>query len=204
MKKNKILIVYGTRYGATTGTAEEIAKVLQDGELDVKVVNLKKEKVRDIAEYELIVIGSGMQIDRWTRKAVGFLKRFSRELENKKVALFVSSGAQALTEHDGNPEEIGRARKKYLEEKASKYNLNPISMGLFGGIWDYNNMPFWAKKFMGPLKIKIKAAGIKETKPGVYDTRNWDAIQNWAKELAKKLANPPIVNGEMSKIAECN
>jgi len=105
-------------------------------------VNLKKEKVRDIAEYELIVIGSGMQIDRWTRKAVGFLKRFSRELENKKVALFVSSGAQGLPDNDGDPEKIGEARRKYLEEKASKYNLHPISMGLFGGIWDYNNMPF--------------------------------------------------------------
>lgn len=204
MKKNKILIVYGTRYGATTGTAEEIAKVLQDEELDVKVVNLKKEKVRDIAEYELIIIGSGIQIYRWTSKAEGFLKRFSRELENKKVALFVSSGAQGLPDNDGDLEKIERARRKYLEEKASKYNLHPISMGLFGGIWDYNNMPFWAKKFMGPLKLELKAAGIKETKPGVYDTRNWDTIQNWAKDLAKEMANPPIIKGEMSEIAKCN
>ena len=122
MKKNKILIVYGTRYGATTGTAEEIAKILQEEDLDVNVVNLKEEKVRDIAEYELIIIGSGIQIYRWTSKAEGFLKQFSRELEN-----------------------------------------------------------------MGPFKLELKAAGIKETKPGVYDTRNWDAIQNWAKELAKEM-----------------
>jgi len=187
MKKNKILIVYGTRYGATTGTAEEIAKILQEEDLDVNVVNLKEEKVRDIAEYELIIIGSGIQIYRWTSKAEGFLKQFSRELENKKVALFVSSGAQGLPDNDGDPEKIGEARRKYLEEKASKYNLHPISMGLFGGIWDYNNMPFWARKFMGPFKLELKAAGIKETKPGVYDTRNWDAIQNWAKELAKEM-----------------
>ena len=105
-------------------------------------VNLKEEKVRDIAEYELIIIGSGIQIYRWTSKAEGFLKQFSRELENKKVALFVSSGAQGLPDNDGDPEKIGEARRKYLEEKASKYNLHPISMGLFGGIWDYNNMPF--------------------------------------------------------------
>lgn len=187
MKKNKILIVYGTRYGATTGTAEEIAKVLREEELDVKVVNLKKEKVQDIAEYELIIIGSGIQIYRWTSKAESFLKRFNRELENKKVALFVSSGAQGLPENDEDPEKIGEARRKYLEEKASKYNLHPISMGLFGGIWDYNNMPFWAKKFMGPFKLELKAAGIKETTPGVYDTRNWKTIQNWAKELAKEM-----------------
>ncbi len=204
MKKNKILIVFGTRYGATIGTAEEIAKIFQDEGFDVNIVNIKKEKVRNIAEYDLIVIGSGIQIDRWTKKAEGFLKRYNEELKNKKVALFVSSGTQALIEHGGNPEKIGRAKRKYLEEKASKYNLNPVSIGLFGGIFDYNNMPFWSKKVMDSLKIEIKAARIKETKPDVYDTRNWNAIQNWTKELIINMANPPIINGEMSEIAKFN
>ena len=30
MEKVKVLIVYGTRYGATKSTAEELAKILQD------------------------------------------------------------------------------------------------------------------------------------------------------------------------------
>ena len=46
----KTLIVYGTRYGATAGTSEEIAKVLREEGFDVKVVNAKKEKVKDISE----------------------------------------------------------------------------------------------------------------------------------------------------------
>jgi menaquinone-dependent protoporphyrinogen IX oxidase len=41
------LIVYGTRYGATAGTSEEIAKVLQGEGFDVKVVNAKEEKIKD-------------------------------------------------------------------------------------------------------------------------------------------------------------
>ncbi len=40
----KTLIVYGTRYGATTGTSEEIAKILQNEGFDVKVTNAKQEK----------------------------------------------------------------------------------------------------------------------------------------------------------------
>jgi flavodoxin len=42
----KVLIVYGTRFGATTGTAEEIAGILSGEGAEVKVVNAKKEKVR--------------------------------------------------------------------------------------------------------------------------------------------------------------
>ena len=63
----KGLIVYGSRYGATRGTSEEIARVLRDEGIEVRVVNLKEEKVDDISEYELIIIGSGMKIDRWTK-----------------------------------------------------------------------------------------------------------------------------------------
>ena len=47
----KTLIVYGTRYGATAGTSEEIAKVLRDEGFDVRVVNAKEEKVDDISSH---------------------------------------------------------------------------------------------------------------------------------------------------------
>ena len=42
----KTLIVYGTRYGATTGTSNEIAKVLLEAGFEIKVVNAKEEKIR--------------------------------------------------------------------------------------------------------------------------------------------------------------
>ena len=70
----KALIVYGTRYGATASTSEEIAEILRKEGFDVQVVNAKNDKVQDISEYELIIVGSGMQIDRWTGEAEGFLK----------------------------------------------------------------------------------------------------------------------------------
>ena len=40
----KALIVYGTRYGATASTSEEIAEVLRTEGFDVRVVNAKEEK----------------------------------------------------------------------------------------------------------------------------------------------------------------
>ena len=119
----KTLIVYGTRYGATAGTSEEIARVLREEGFEVRIVNSKEEKVDDISEYELIVVGSGMKIDRWTKEPEKFLRKFKTELTKKKVAVFVSSGIQAIYQYEGNTEAMERGRKKYLEEKAEKFLL---------------------------------------------------------------------------------
>ncbi len=53
----KSLIVYATRYGATKGTSEEIARIMRDENIDVKIDNLKEEKIKDISEYDLVVVG---------------------------------------------------------------------------------------------------------------------------------------------------
>jgi menaquinone-dependent protoporphyrinogen IX oxidase len=183
----KALIVYGTRYGATEGTSEEIAKVLRGEGLDVKVANAGKEKIRNISEYELVIVGSGMQMARWTGAAEKFLGKFQKELSSKKVAIFVSSGAQALLQHEEKTQELEKARKQYLEDKAAKYNLHPISMVIFGGVWDFNRMFFLFRKTLASFKPRIEEAGFKEVRPGVYDTRDWDSIRGWAKEIATKV-----------------
>ena len=176
----KVLIVYGTRYGATESTSEEIAKVLQGEGIEVKVVNAKKERVKDISPYDLVIVGSGMQMAKWTGAAENFFKKFQKELASKKVAIFVSSGAQAIIEYEKKTEEIEKARKQYLEDKAAKYNLRPISMAIFGGVWDYNKMFFLLRKTLESTKQTIEAAGFKEIEPGLYDTRD-----------LKKMPKPP-------------
>jgi len=60
-------------------------------------------------------------------------------------------------------------------------------LGLFGGVYDFNNIPWWSKKFMASVKPKLEAAGFKETKTGVYDTRDLNAIRNWTKEVAQTV-----------------
>ena len=125
------LIAYATRYGATTGTSEEIARVLRGERFDVKVVNLKEEKIRDISEYDLIIVGSGMQMGKWTFEAEGFLRRFHEELGQKKHALFASS-MKTVSEREGKAEDVKGIRKAALEDKVAQYRLHPIALGLFG------------------------------------------------------------------------
>jgi menaquinone-dependent protoporphyrinogen oxidase len=118
------LIAYGTRYGATAGTSEEIAKMLREEGINVWVANVKEEKVNDISEYELIIVGSGIKIDRWTKEPENFLKKFKKELRNKKVAIFVSSGIQAIHEYENNNEAM-RARTQVTKD-LMKINLEKL------------------------------------------------------------------------------
>jgi len=181
----KALIVYGTRYGATASTSQEIAAILRQEGLEIKVVNAKEEKVKDIAPYDLVIVGSGIQINRWTSEPESFLKKFQKQLAPKKVALFVSCGSASHLYVD-KPQDVAQTKIKYLDEKAAKYNLHPFALGFFGGIYNFNKTPWWAKKAMDAERPKI-AAAYKETEPGVYDIRDWTAIRNWAKQLAQTV-----------------
>jgi len=164
----KVLIVYGTRYGATEGTSEEIAKVLRSEGLDVRVVNARKEKVKDISEYDLVIVGSGMQMAKWTGAAEKFLREFQKELSSKKVAIFVSSGAQALIEYEKKTEEIEKARKQYLEDKAVSSALeHPDVLGAGAKK---------RKKLKSPKKKM--AAVMKEFKRGTLRSGSGEKVTN--------------------------
>jgi menaquinone-dependent protoporphyrinogen IX oxidase len=181
------LIVYGTSYGSTKETSEEIAKILRDKNFDIKIINAQEEKIKDISEYNLIIVGSSLANCKWNSQAEGFLKKFHKELQNKELALFVSS-IKTIAEREGNTEEIAKIRKIALDDKVSKYGLKPITTGLFGGVLDYNKMGFLTRKAMETaFKSKLQKNGFKEIQPGVYDLRDWDEIRNWTRELAKKI-----------------
>jgi menaquinone-dependent protoporphyrinogen IX oxidase len=185
---SEALIVFGTKFGATASTSEEIANVLRQKGLEVRVVDAKQEKIRDIAEYDLVIVGSGIFNDKWASEPEEFLKKFQKELAAKKVALFVSSGAGCKVLTEGKPERIAEARRKHLEEKAAMYNLQPVALGLFSGIYDYSKVPWFVRRVRRVQEIKQKIeAAYKETQPGVYDTRDWNVIRTWAKELSQKV-----------------
>ncbi len=182
---SKALIVYGTRTGTAAVTAKEIAQTLQKQGIEVKVVDAKKEKIQSLNDYDLIIVGSGIQMGRWTGEPEDFLKKFQKELATKKVALFVNCGSAAEKLNLNKPEIAVNARKKYLEEKAAKYNLKVVALGLFSAIYNFNTMSWIMKKGMENERPKL-AACYKETEPGVYDTRDIEAIQKWTQELITK------------------
>jgi menaquinone-dependent protoporphyrinogen oxidase len=186
----KALIVFGTRYGTTANTSDVIADTLRQVGFEVKIVDVKKDKVRSISEFDLVIVGSGIQMGKWTREPEEFLKKYQNDLSTKKVALFVSCGsANPLSEGEQKNKEMNDAKKKYLEDKSVEYNVKPIALGFFGGCYEFNKMSWFFKKTLSSIKPKLEGAGYKESKAGVYDLRDLDAIRGWAREVARMVGS---------------
>ena len=92
-----------------------------------------------------------------------------------------------LQEEEKKAEVKEDAKRKYLEVKAAKYNISPIALGFFGGVYDFNKMSWVLRKTMSAIKPQLEEAGFKETRSGVYDLRNLDSIRDWAKEVAEMI-----------------
>jgi menaquinone-dependent protoporphyrinogen oxidase len=104
----KALVVYGTRWGGTIGVAERIGEEIGKAGFSVNVCDAKS-KLPDVSRYNLIVVGSGIRADAWTKSALNFLDRNVEALRSKKTALFVSCQMA-----DREEEAKQRAKKKYL------------------------------------------------------------------------------------------
>jgi len=126
MDGNKTLIAYQTKGGATEEAAKKIADALRDKfQLEVDLVDLKEQKIPDLARYQNIVIGGGVRGGKVYSKALKFLEN---DLRGKHVAFFVSSSWA------GTPGSYENAKARFVENTLAKYpNVNPVSTEAFGG-----------------------------------------------------------------------
>ena len=156
MTQNKTLVAYETKGGATRDSAQKIGEVLRSQyQLDVDVVDLKKQNVADFSPYHNIVIGGGVRAGNVYSNA---LKCLEHDFTGKNVAFFVSSGEA------GDPEKYQQAKIKFVDNVLAKYpHVQPVATEAFGGrmkilrknIWDNTDLAMveaWAdelgKKFV--------------------------------------------------------
>ena len=125
---HKTLVAYASKGGATKEAAQIISDMLKTRySLDVDVVDLRKDKKKlsNLAEYQHVVVGSGVRSGKVYDEALDFLKR---DFSNKNMAFFVCSGDA------GDPEKYEEACTKYVTNVLAKYaDLKPITTEAFGG-----------------------------------------------------------------------
>ena len=151
----------------------------QSGKVASQSTYTKQKKLPDIARYDLVVVGSGIRADTWTKPVLIFLESNAEKLRNKKTALFVSCQMVERGE-----EARQRTKKEYLLKVAEKYCLKPIAFGLFGGFVDFKKSHGIVVDVMVRVnRRKLLANGLDISK--VHDTRNWDCIEARAKHVAR-------------------
>ena len=83
MAHNKTLVAYESKSGATEEYARKIAEVLSyKYQLEVELVNLKKQDIKDCSLYRNFVIGGGVRGGRVYSKA---LKCLENDYSGKKI-----------------------------------------------------------------------------------------------------------------------
>jgi len=168
----KILIAYATKHGATSSAASKIADVLcEEGfQVDLKLAR----KVKNISEYDAVIVGSPIYIGQWLCGARQFLNRYQAVLAEKQVAVFVT--CTYLKDDDATPERRARAKELYIDPIFEKLpEIEPVSSGILSGEFLY--------KELYPVEyILMKLAKFPEG-----DFRNEEKIRTWALEISALL-----------------
>ena len=169
----KILVTYASNTGWTVGVAEAIGKTLAENGAKVDVLPMRN--IKDLSLYDAVVAGSAVNGGAWLPEAMQFVRRHQAELKRKPFAAFLV--CMTLTMKNG-----GQYRghvSSWLDPVRAL--VRPVSEGLFAGGLDIRKIP----SFSDRLKFRLSVL-FNVWKEG--DHRDWDAIQNWARELKPLLA----------------
>ena len=181
----RVIVVYGTRWGGTIGVAHKIADGLKGAGFEVNVANARANVPR-VADYDFIVVGSGIRADQWTKETLAFLKKNAIELRKKKTAMFVSCSMAERTETIVRE----KARETYLPKVVERFGLRPVSYGFFGG---YMNMKK-SHGFLADLVVRVNGRNLRRHGLdilGVTDNRDWIAIEAWTAEIIRAILDAP-------------
>jgi menaquinone-dependent protoporphyrinogen IX oxidase len=178
----KALVVYGSRWGGTVEVAQTIGKALVEEGVAAEVVDAKTSP-QNIADYDLLVIGSGLRADKWTKESLEFIEKNAATLKTKKTALFVSCSMA-----DRKDAGYDKGKKRYLDDIAAQYGLTPISLGYFGGLMDFS----YSHGILVDIIVRVNRRNLRKNgldTAKVHDTRDWKAIEAWGNEIAKLALN---------------
>lgn len=165
---SKVLIAYGSKYGATAEIAEAIGETLRQAGLQADVQ--PADRAGDPSSYDAVVLGSAVYIGRWRKEAANFLKDHEAALARRPVWLF-SSGPTG----EGDLEELmgGWSFPGALQPVADR--IHPRDAAIFRGAADENKMG------------RLDKWMLKNVKAATGDFRDWDAIAAWATSIAASL-----------------
>ena len=170
-----VLVVYGSRYGATRGIAERLAEILRSCGHQVDVQ--EGSALVDAKPYDAYVIGSAAYQGSWLKGPVEFVMRHIDLLADRPVWLFSSGPLGTSPTDDKGRDLLEMTRPSQFAELEDA--LAPRDMRVFYGALDPDRLHFLDKMVRRlPTGRRLLPAG---------DFRDWGAVDAWAREIAADL-----------------
>ncbi|MCK5074872.1 MAG: flavodoxin [Calditrichia bacterium] len=155
-------IIYMSKHGTTVKVANLIKEKINGQNIDL--INLKKDKAPDIAQYEKIIIGGSIHVGMIQKKIRKFCENNKDLLLTKKLALFI------ICMEKGEKRE-----KQFTDAFPEELREHSICNGLLGGEFVLENMNFFEKA------IVKKIAGVTSSTSAL----NTKALDDFIKKITE-------------------
>ncbi|MEV8099032.1 flavodoxin domain-containing protein [Kitasatospora sp. NPDC085879] len=163
MTKQRVLVAYGTKHGATAGIAREIGRVLDEEGFTTEV--LPAAEVTTVADFDAVVLGSAIYMNHWQHDALRCAHRHADELARRPVWLFSSGPVDSSAEQHEIPPVAQVADE--MERLHARGHVT------FGGSVTAETPGFVARSM------------VRHDKGG--DFRSSEHIRRWAREIGAEL-----------------
>ncbi len=160
-----ILVTSASRHGSTHEIAEAIAAALVERGLGAEARPM--EQVTDLDQYDAVVVGSAVYMNRWLAEARRFVQIHASELTALPVWLF-SSGPLGPPGHEIPP---GEAADVPVLRRLTR----AVGHRTFGGRIQMKALHFAERTIVRTIHAPEG------------DSRDWDAVDRFAGEIAEAL-----------------
>lgn len=161
----KVLVAAASKHGATEEIGARIGSVLQTRGHDVEV--RCPGQVRDLARYDVVVLGSAVYAGHWQKEAKELVQRESSLLRHRPVWLF-SSGPV------GDPP---KPQEEPVDVQEVVAATGAFEHHLFAGRIEKETLSL-------PERALVKALRVSEG-----DDRDWNEIERWAAAIADSISS---------------
>lgn len=158
--KNKVAVIYKSKYGSTKRYAGWIAI-----KLDADLYELSDIIDKDLKKYETIVYGS--YLHKGKIKGLNFITKNYDKIKNKNIIIFTVGLSKC------NDKTI----EKIADDNFDKELLKNIRLFYLKGAFDYNNLTF---------VDKVMTKGFKNS----LENKSYNELDKWNKEFLKNFYLP--------------
>ena len=179
----QVMVVVASRHGATRGIADRIGETLRAEGLEVSVFDAKEAPGPQWADA--VVIGGAAYMGKWLDEVTEYITLHHAALSERPTWLF-ASGPVGTELVDKKGHDVLEPPQFMLDAAA---DVLAQGIRVFFGRWDPSDEPkSVAERVFRMLPIS------KDVLP-IGDYRDWPAIEAWAHEIARELAEAPAAAG---------